>query len=396
MPGMTVADNRLLIIDDEPAIGALISRVAASMGYEILALSTADKFLEHVRSWAPTHIMLDLRMPDVDGLALLSHLAAEKCPADIILMSGADRSIVQAARRVGLDRGLKVIGALTKPIRVADLYAALKTVKQEEPWLSFAALSSALEKQEFHLQYQPKLDLRSGEIVGLEALMRWQHPTRGAISPGDFIPFAESSVFIDRLTSWVVETALGQLHAWNESGIDIDVSINLSSRNMHDRRLADVLDAHCRAHGVAPERITLELTETAAMRDAEQMLDVLGRLRLKGFRLSVDDFGTGYSSLVQLHRLPFTEIKIDRSFVADCTVSGESRSIVKLVIELARAFGMNSVAEGVETSEVLNLLRELGCDQAQGYHIARPLSAEDVLPRLARPAGAEWTRLSAE
>jgi EAL domain-containing protein (putative c-di-GMP-specific phosphodiesterase class I) len=394
--GTTMSNNRLLIIDDEPAIGAFISRVAANMGYEILAISTADKFMEHVRSWAPTEIMMDLKMPNVDGLELLSHLAAEKCAANIILMSGVDRSVVEAARRVGLDRGLKVTGALTKPMRVAELHAALDAVKREDVWLSVAALSAALEQGEFHLHYQPKLDLQSGAITGLEALMRWRHPTRGAISPADFISFAESSTFIDRLTNWLTDAALRQLRAWNGGSAEIDVALNISSRNLHDGRLADVLDAYCRAYGIAPERITLELTETAAMHDAVQMMDVLARLRLKGFKLSIDDFGTGYSSLVQLHRLPFTEIKVDRSFVADCTTSSESRSIVRLVIELAHSLGMNAVAEGVETADVLDLLGELGCDQAQGYHIARPLSAADVLPRLARHASAEWARRASD
>src|SRR5690606_16406528 len=140
------------------------------------------------------------------------------------------------------------------------------------------------------------------------------------------------------------------------------------------------------------ERITLELTETAATGDAVQMKDTLARLRLKGFKLSIDDFGTGYSSLVQLHKMPFSEIKLDRSFVADCTTASQSRSIVKLLIDLGRALGMNAVAEGVETPDVLRLLRELGCDQAQGYHIARPLAADEVLHYLARHTSAEWVR----
>jgi EAL domain-containing protein (putative c-di-GMP-specific phosphodiesterase class I) len=281
-------------------------------------------------------------------------------------------------------------------MRIADLRAALDAVRHEGGWLSVAALSSALEQSEFHLHYQPKLDLRSGAITSLEALMRWQHPTRGAISPVDFIPFAECSTFIDRLTNWLTEEASRQLRAWDGDGVQVDVALNISSRNLHEARLADVLDEHCRANGIAPERVTLELTETAAMRDAVQMIDVLARLRLKGFKLSIDDFGTGYSSLAQLHRLPFSEIKIDRSFVTDCVTSGESRSIVKLVIDLAHALGMTAVAEGVESADVLDQLRELGCDQAQGNHIARPLAVGDVLGRLAQHIDGEWAQRAAE
>ena len=384
--------NRLLIVDDEPAIGSFIGRVAANVGYEIMAVSTADKFLQHVANWRPTHIMMDLQMPVVDGLALLSQLAAEKCTASIILISGVDRSVVEAARRVAVQRGLNVTAALTKPIRVADLTEALRTIKHEDLWLTVAALSGGLERREFELRYQPKVELASGKITGVEALIRWQHPSRGLVSPLEFIPFAESSAFIDQLTHWITTESCEQLGAWDAAGITLEVAINVSARNLHEPRLADLLEGDCRAAGLSPARVTLELTETAAMQDAVQMMDVLTRLRLKGFKLAIDDFGTGYSSLVQLHRLPFSEIKIDRAFVADCTRSGESRSIVRVVIDLAHALGMKAVAEGVETVEALDLLRALGCDQAQGYFIARPVAAGDVPDILRRHGESAWFR----
>jgi EAL domain-containing protein (putative c-di-GMP-specific phosphodiesterase class I) len=175
-------------------------------------------------------------------------------------------------------------------------------------------------------------------------------------------------------------------------GCRIDLSINVSARNLHEARLAERLEELCRAAGVSPARFTLELTETAAMRDAVQMLDVLTRLRVKGFKLSIDDFGTGYSSLVQLHRLPFNEIKIDRAFVAGCAISSESRSIVRLVIDLAHALGMTAVAEGVESPEALRLLRELGCDEAQGAFIAEPLDAVAVPATMRQHAQSDWYR----
>jgi EAL domain-containing protein (putative c-di-GMP-specific phosphodiesterase class I)/CheY-like chemotaxis protein len=373
-----MTDNRLLIVDDEPQIGAFIGRVAANAGYEILAVSTADKFLQHVRNWRPTHIMMDLQMPLVDGPTLLSHLAAEKCTAGITLISGVDRSVVEAAARVARARGLKVSGVLTKPIRAAELLEALSKIKQEDPWLTTDSLSAALAAHEFRLLYQPKVELKSAEIAGFEALIRWQHPTRGAIPPLDFIPFAESSAAIDQITHWLSLTACEQLRAWDADGMAFDVALNISARNLHEPRLPQLLESHCRAAGLSPSRVTLELTETAAMQDAVQMMDVLSRLRIKGFKLAIDDFGTGYSSLVQLHRLPFNEIKIDRTFVSDCTISAESRSIVRLVIDLAHALGMRAVAEGVETAETMDLLRELGCDHAQGYFISRPIEAHDV------------------
>jgi EAL domain-containing protein (putative c-di-GMP-specific phosphodiesterase class I) len=211
----------------------------------------------------------------------------------------------------------------------------------------------------------------------------------------EFIPFAESSAFIDPLTHWLAEAACKQLRAWDTEGLVFDVALNISAHTLHEPRLADVLDDYCGEADVMPARVTLELTETAAMRDAAQMLEVLTRLRLKGFKLAIDDFGTGYSSLVQLHRLPFTEIKIDRTFVADCTRSDESRSIVRVVIDLAHALGMKAVAEGVESADVLDLLRQLGCDEAQGYFIARPMAASEIHAAVLRHKQSDTFRATA-
>ena len=384
--------HRLLIIDDEPSICAFIARIAATAGYQTLVVESADSFMQHVRSWMPTHIVMDLQMPVVDGLELLSQLASDHCAANIILISGVGDSVVNAARRVGTARGLNVTAALTKPFSSADLNAVLRANRMEDPWLTVANFASAMNRQEFYLLYQPKVDLRSGVVAGAEALVRWRHPMRGVIAPLEFIPFAESSACIDRMTQWIGTTACGQMRAWDELGCRLDIAINVSARNLHEPRLAEQLEGQCRMAGVSASRITLELTETAAMRDAVQMTDVLTRLRVKGFRLSIDDFGTGYSSLVQLHRLPFNEIKIDRTFVTGCTTSTESRSIVRLVIDLAHALGMKAVAEGVESPEALRLLREMGCDEAQGDFIGGPLDAIDVPAAALEHTDAEWHR----
>ncbi len=386
--------HRLLIIDDEPSIGAIIARVATSVGYQALAVENADDFLDKVRSWAPTHIAMDLQMPIVDGLQLLSQLASDQCAANIILISGVGDSVVNAARRVGTARGLNVTAAISKPFSTADLADVLKANRMEDPWLTIANFSAAMNREEFYLLYQPKIDLRGARVAGAEALVRWRHPLRGVIAPLEFIPFAESSTCIDRMTQWIGATACGQLRAWDELGCRLSLAINVSARNLHEPRLADQLEAQCRGAGLDTSRLTLELTETAAMRDAVQMMDVLTRLRVKGFHLAIDDFGTGYSSLVQLHRLPFSEIKIDRTFVAGCATSSESRSIVRLVVDLAHALGMKAVAEGVESSEALRLLREMGCDEAQGDFIAPALDAIDVPAAVLHQADSRWYRES--
>jgi EAL domain-containing protein (putative c-di-GMP-specific phosphodiesterase class I)/ActR/RegA family two-component response regulator len=374
-----VTSNRLLVVDDEPAIGALVADVAERLGYEVCVTDSASGFLEHSRRWRPTHIAMDLMMPDATGVDLMSHLAAEKSTARILLMSGVDVRVLEAARRIGVERGLKVEGALTKPIRGAELRAALQLIRSTDEWLGPAVVMGALERDEFVLWFQPKIELQTYRVVGLEALARWEHPTRGLISPGDFIPFVEDSALIDELTHSLSAKLCRHLSAWSAEGVRLDVALNISARNLHDGHLANTLEAECRRVGVPPEQITLELTETAAMQDAVQLTDVVTRLRLKGFRLSIDDFGTGYSSLVQLHRLPFCELKIDRAFIANCTTSAESRSIVDVVIDLGHRLGMTVVAEGVEASDALELLADRQCDQAQGYFIARPMPANEVI-----------------
>ena len=386
--------NRLLIIDDEPSVGSVIAKVATGVGYETLVVENADDFLHKVRSWAPTHIVMDLQMPDVDGIQLLSELASDQCAATIILVSGAGHSVVNAARRVGTARGLNVTAALTKPFKAAALADVLTSSREDDPWLTVTSFSAAMNREEFFLLYQPKVDLHTGAICGAEALVRWLHPQRGVVAPLEFIPFAEASSCIDRMTQWIGATACGQLRAWDAANCHIGLAINVSARNLHEPRLADQLETQCRIAGIAPSRITLELTETAAMRDAVQMMDALTRLRVKGFQVAIDVFGTGYSSLLQLHRLPFSEIKIDSTFVAGCATSSESRSIVRLVVDLAHALGMKAVAEGVETADALRLLREMGCDEAQGAFIALPLPAVDVPAAVARHAESAWYRAS--
>jgi EAL domain-containing protein (putative c-di-GMP-specific phosphodiesterase class I)/ActR/RegA family two-component response regulator len=394
-PSVDSSGHRLLIIDDDASIGAMIARVATRAGYQTLVVSTPDDFLQRVRIWAPTHIVMDLQMPVVDGLELLSQLASDHSTARIILISGAGDRVVDAARRVGTARGLSVTAALNKPFSIAELESVLQANRLEDPWLTVANLSAAIERDEFFLLYQPQVDLRSGAVRAAEALVRWRHPVRGVVSPLEFIPFAESSACIDRMTQWIVAAACAQLRRWDGMGVPMRLAINLSARNLHEARLGDQLEAQCRGAGVDPSRLTFELTETAAMRDATLMTDVLTRLRVKGFGLSIDDFGTGYSSLVLLHRLPFTELKVDRTFVASCATSKESRAIVRLVVELAHALDLQAVAEGVESADVMRLLRELNCDAAQGTFVALPLEADRIPAMVSGHADAPWYRAGA-
>ena len=234
-------------------------------------------------------------------------------------------------------------------------------------------LERAITGGELRLEYQPKVNLTSGAVTGVEALVRWEHPTRGRLGPDSFIPIAEQSDQIGDLTRWVVRSAVDQWRRWHELGLEISIAVNFSGRNLDELDFPDVLDQLCRARDVSCAQFVIEITETAAASDEIKMMDIATRLRLKGFRISIDDFGTGYSSLVQLQRLPFSEMKIDKSFVIQCATSRESLVIVKSIIDLAHNLNLKVVSEGVETLEVLELLRRLGCDLVQGYYVGRPM-----------------------
>lgn len=232
---------------------------------------------------------------------------------------------------------------------------------------------------ELRLLYQPRIDLATGRCVGAEALMRWTHPTLGPVSPGEFIPLIERMALATPATAWALETAISQIAQWRGSGIDLVVSVNISSTNLHEpnfaSRVSEVLDRH----GVRPEWLELEVTETAVMTDAAQALVQLNELAAAGIRLAIDDFGTGYSSLAYLQQLPVHVVKIDRAFMTNLDVDPRQLSLVTMMVSMAKHLGYRVVAEGVETRTVLELLQAAGCDEAQGYHFARPMAADDLV-----------------
>lgn len=228
------------------------------------------------------------------------------------------------------------------------------------------------------LHYQPKIDGQSGRIMGAEALLRWQHPSRGMISPMVFIPMAERFGLICTLGQWVIESACTQARAWLDRGLSMRVAINLSVHQLRQPDLVERVEDALRRHGVPPDLITFEITESAAMEDVQASMRIFERLARIRVSLSIDDFGTGYSSLSYLRKLPATQLKIDRSFVQDLGGEEDARAIVKAVIKLAHALGLEVVAEGVETRDQHDILTELGCDQLQGYLFARPMPAEHL------------------
>ena len=243
-------------------------------------------------------------------------------------------------------------------------------------------LRRALEERELVLHYQPKATLADGQVRGVEALVRWQHPERGLVPPDVFIPVAEQTGLIRPLTLFVVEQALRQCREWREQGLELTVAVNVAMRNILDERFPDELAQLLAEEGLEPEVLELELTETSVLADPPRAKAILQRLRDTGVKLAVDDFGTGYASLAYLSELPVDEIKIDRSFVTAMDRDEQFARIVRSTIDLGRNLALSVVAEGVETRAVWSKLTDLGCDSAQGYFLAKPLPADELTPWL--------------
>ena len=250
------------------------------------------------------------------------------------------------------------------------------------------SLRHAISREQLLLHFQPVVDLAAGRVVGAEALLRWRHPDRGLVSPGEFIPILEETGMMDEVGLWVLNTACRQSKAWQDLGITgLKMAVNLSARQFHDPALNTMIVGTLERHGLAPESLELELTETATMEDAKHTRQLFGELRALGVSVAIDDFGTGYSSLSYLKNLPFSKLKIDREFVTDVHQRRDSHAICTALVELARGLDILVLAEGVETREEADTLRNLGCSMFQGFFFARPLAADDFARTVTDP---EW------
>jgi EAL domain-containing protein (putative c-di-GMP-specific phosphodiesterase class I) len=264
-------------------------------------------------------------------------------------------------------------------------YTREMTVQAQERLELETALRLAVERQEFELHYQPQVDLNSGLITGLEALIRWRHPSLGLVLPAQFIPLAEETGLISPIGEWALRTACAQAVAWHTSGHrQLSIAVNLSPRQFLQRDMASFVRDVLATTGLGAEFLELELTESLLMEDSGAAVESLRRLKAVGVGLSLDDFGTGYSSLRYLKRFPIDVVKIDRSFVCDVTSNADGASLTKTIIAMAKSLKLKTIAEGAETRAQLSFLRRNGCDAIQGYYFSRPLPVEDVVAFLSQ------------
>ncbi|HVZ83128.1 MAG TPA: EAL domain-containing response regulator [Terracidiphilus sp.] len=396
--------RRLLILDDEVDVARTMAEMAELAGFDVKTTTLPEKMRELLREWKPSHLAIDLIMPGMDGVEVLRTLAADRCDAEIILTSGIGMKVLETARHSAIKRGLNVIGVLPKPFKREALHALLdhsaaaatsargpRLAPGPQAIFTVNDLLEALHADQFVLHYQPKVRLADGEIVGVEALVRWQHPTEGLVYPDRFIQVAESSSVMFMLTYQIFDIGLKWLDSLG-SGLPICMSMNISASSLTEQDLVDRLYWACLKYRIDPKRVTLELTESSAVNHSAVALDVLSRLRIKGFSLSIDDFGTGYSTMTQLSQLPFSELKVDRSFVASMHENMDSMTIVESTINLARSLGLTTVAEGVEDGKTMHALRQLGCELAQGFLFSRPMSSDDARAAIRAWDGSRFDR----
>ena len=379
--------NRLLVVDDQADILEFIATVAELVGYRVATAQNAERAFALLREFDPSLVILDLQMPDVDGVELIRPLATYGTRAPILISSGMDPRVLASVEQLGLTQGLNMIGTLQKPLALPDLEAILaaQLVDAQEP--TERDLQHAIDHGELAVYYQPQADLAmdgSVHAVAVEALVRWNHPALGLVYPDQFIGLAEKTGLIGALTDFVLKDSLTQLSLWRAQGIKLGLAVNLSPLLVKDLDFPDRLSEMMRANRLPNSELTIEITETAALDDPTLTRDILTRLRVKNFGLSLDDFGTGHSSLTQLYKMPFNEIKIDRSLGMEMHRSTEARTITRSIIDLAHNLGLTVCTEGVEQMATLDFLREVKCDRIQGYLLGRPMAAALIPASLVR------------
>jgi EAL domain-containing protein (putative c-di-GMP-specific phosphodiesterase class I)/ActR/RegA family two-component response regulator len=384
---MSSAD-KILVIDDDRVVGEIVSALADAMGLQCEVTRSPEDFFDHVTP-ETTLILLDLVMPDMDGIEILRLLGERKCKARIVLMSGINIRVIETAKKLAQTLGLAVVGHLQKPFALAQLKDLLSAnlipeaphAHKETRQFDFTDndLHEAIERNEFVLHYQPQISIATGAVTGVEALSRWQHPELGLVFPDHFISRIEALDLMDRFCWMTAERALHEVKQFTSpEGILPRLAINVSVSSLRDLKFPDIFMNLAKKHEFPAERIVLEITESGLI-EFSLALDVLTRLRMRNFQLSIDDFGTGYSMMKQLQNVPAIELKIDRMFVKNMHNSHSDLVMVEKIIEMGHELEMEVIAEGVENEAQFRLLRQKGCDGVQGYFFSCALPPEDMV-----------------
>jgi EAL domain-containing protein (putative c-di-GMP-specific phosphodiesterase class I)/CheY-like chemotaxis protein len=382
-----------LVVEDSQLQREYLVRLLKGMGFGVVLQAGNGQealcVIEGRGSQPLDLVVTDLDMPVMDGIELMRILGERQLARSLIVVSARDPRMLEVVEKMGSeDAGLHLLGTVAKPVHPNELLATLQREGEraaavpsspDRARFDTGELEAALEAGQFIPYYQPLVSVTSGQVRGVEVLARWQHPVHGTLQPLHFIPRIEGSPLMLPFTLNMVAQALDQMAQWRDTQLNIpSVSMNLSAENLADVAFIERLTHLTVANGIAPEAVIWEVTETMVMSNLSQCLANLVRLRLKGFGLAMDDYGVGYSSMQQLSSCPFTELKIDRVFVNGASKRANRRAVLESSIEMGHRLNAEIVAEGVEYEEDMALLRELGCDFAQGYLVAKPMPALEL------------------
>lgn len=375
-----------LIVDDDPMALALSRHALRACGFATVhEASGGEQALACAANEPLDLIICDLAMPGQDGLDLMRRLSAQGYRGDVMIASGHDEPLLAAAARAASGHGFSALATARKPLTVAQLDALLEraprhpAVRRSAPVMSLDEVAEALFQDRLVVHYQPIVHCTSNALWGVECLARLRDPDGSLIAPTRFIDVIERHGLADALLERLVDAACEDARHWRTAGLDPVITLNLSVSNLDDLELPQRLEERFRAAGVLPQQVVLELTESGVLERDARRTEVLTRLRLRGFGLALDDFGTGFSSMERLRDIPFTELKIDRGFVAAADHHPTKRAILDHSVTLARALGLRTIAEGVERVGERNVVVAAGCTLAQGYLFSRPLSLVDLV-----------------
>lgn len=380
----------VMVIDDDPISLLMIAELLAQIGVrDVRVFERAESALAELAQTVPASgvLICDLNMPGMDGVEFLRHLARIRYPGGLILVSSEDERILASAGRLARVHRLHLLGVLRKPIGLDSLRRPLERagagplhppLRGARRKYGAAEIERAIVEGQLFNHYQPLVGFSDARVIGVEALVRWQHPDHGLVHPDQFVGEAEAAGLIGALTHAVLAHGMADLRRLNGSGSEMRLSVNVAMSALVELDFPDRVVREADAAGHPIDRLVLELTESEAMRDPAALLDIATRLRLKRIGLAIDDFGTGYSSLAQLRKLPFDELKLDRSFVHGASRDAARHSILEASLVLARRLCLSTVAEGIEDRDDWDCLAALGCDHAQGYFIARPMQAGEI------------------
>ena len=384
---MPQLDPVVLALDDEQDIVDTICAIGVRAGFRAVSSTSATRFRELIETERPDVIVLDLQMPGQDGVATLRYLADGKVAAKIFLVTGMDERTIASAEQYGLRRGLQVVGTLQKPFDPDELLGRLERAHAAIRPLTATDLEQAIQNDELVVYYQPIIQRfadNTWDICAVEALLRWNHPIRGLLTPNSFISMGEAHGLSRAMTDFVFQRGIEQMKGWEASRLRIGLRVNIAATLISDIAFPDRLEAMLIEQSLDPENLALEITETAMLDQTPETFDILTRLRIKNISLAIDDFGIGYSSLTQLFRMPFNEMKIDKSLVGKIIESKEASIMVDALVSLAHKLNLTVCAEGVEDEATLEALGRFGCDFAQGYYVSPAVAAGEIPKIIAR------------